>query len=184
MFVVPEMLTRARCDDDVADARQLTATSRRAAGHGGALAPSRHAAARPLLGIGVGVMPGLGASIAVWLSYGHAARTEKSEIPYGQGAIAGVIAPEAANNSKEGGAMVPTLFFGIPGSSGMAIMMAAFRRRAVGPRCSPGIGSPTAGLRRRAANLIAIPLFFLAVPLIAASPAVRRGFAPFAVWSP
>ena len=70
-------------------------------------------------------MPAVGSSVAVWLAYGHAANTTKSEIPFGKGAIAGVIAPEAANNSKEGGAMVPTLFFSIPGSSSMAIMMAA-----------------------------------------------------------
>jgi TctA family transporter len=42
------------------------------------------------------------------------------------GAVEGVIAPEAANNSKEGGALLPTLFFGIPGSSGMVLMLGAF----------------------------------------------------------
>ncbi len=115
-------------------------------------------------------MPGLGASISVWLSYGYAARTVKSEIPFGQGAIAGVIAPEAANNAKEGGAMIPTLFFGIPGSSSMAIMMAALALAgvSVGPRM---LGQDIAltyllGGTVVAANLIAIPLFFLAVPWI------------------
>ena len=45
---------------------------------------------------------------------------------FGKGAVEGVIGPEAANNSKEGGALLPTLFFGIPGSSGMAVMLGAF----------------------------------------------------------
>jgi len=131
-------------------------------------------------------MPGLGASISVWLSYGYAARTVKSEIPFGQGAIAGVIAPEAANNAKEGGAMIPTLFFGIPGSSSMAIMMAALALAgvSVGPRM---LGQDIAltyllGGTVVAANLIAIPLFFLAVPWIVRFSAVRRELiAPFAI---
>ncbi len=137
-------------------------------------------------GIVVGLMPGLGASISVWLSYGYAARTVKSEIPFGQGAIAGVVAPEAANNAKEGGAMIPTLFFGIPGSSSMAIMMAALALAgvSVGPRM---LGQDIAltyllGGAVVAANLIAIPLFFLVVPWIVRFSAVRREMiAPFAI---
>jgi cbb3-type cytochrome oxidase subunit 3 len=137
-------------------------------------------------GIVVGLMPGLGASISVWLSYGYAARTVTSEIPFGQGAIAGVIAPEAANNAKEGGAMIPTLFFGIPGSSSMAIMMAALALAgvSVGPRMlgqDIGLSYLLAGTVI-AANLIAIPLFFMAVPWIVRFSAVRREMiAPFAI---
>nr|QQZ51462.1 tripartite tricarboxylate transporter permease [Phenylobacterium glaciei] len=53
------------------------------------------------IGALVGMVPGLGASAAVWIAYGHARQTHPSDIPYGEGAIAGVIAPEAANNAKE-----------------------------------------------------------------------------------
>ncbi len=49
-------------------------------------------------------------------------------------AVEGVIAPETANNSNEGGSLLPTLFFGVPGSSGMAILMGAF----VVPGIQPG----------------------------------------------
>jgi TctA family transporter len=45
---------------------------------------------------------------------------------FGKGAIEGVIAPETASNGKEGGSLLPTLFFGIPGSSGMAVLLGAF----------------------------------------------------------
>ncbi len=51
---------------------------------------------------------------------------EDSRSVFGKGAIEGVIAPETASNGKEGGSLLPTLFFGIPGSSGMAVLMGAF----------------------------------------------------------
>jgi putative tricarboxylic transport membrane protein len=74
-------------------------------------------------GILIGLTPSVGASVAVWLAYDYAVQNVHSEIPYGKGAITGVIAPEAANNAKEGGAMLPSLLLGIPGSSSMAIIM-------------------------------------------------------------
>jgi TctA family transporter len=79
-----------------------------------------------VLGAGVGLVPGLGGDVAAWTCYGHAVLSSKTPERFGKGAVEGVIAPEAANNSKEGGALLPTLFFGIPGSSGMAIMLGAF----------------------------------------------------------
>jgi TctA family transporter len=71
-------------------------------------------------------MPGLGGSAAAWICYGHAVQTSKTPERFGKGAVEGVIAPETASNAKEGGSLLPTLFFGIPGSSGMAVMMGAF----------------------------------------------------------
>jgi hypothetical protein len=112
------------------------------------------------------------------MSYAYAARTTKSEIPFGKGAIAGVIAPEAANNSKEGGAMIPTLFFGIPGSSGMAVMMAALAF--VGVSVGPSMLTTHVGLSYSLAatvvlaNLLAIPAFFAVVPSIVRLSALRR----------
>jgi putative tricarboxylic transport membrane protein len=53
-------------------------------------------------------------------------QTSKHPERFGHGAVEGVIAPETASNAKEGGSLLPTLFFGIPGSSGMAVMMGAF----------------------------------------------------------
>jgi hypothetical protein len=139
-----------------------------------------------LYGIAVGVMPGVGASVSVWLAYAHAARSVKSETPFGQGAIAGVIAPEAANNSKEGGAMIPTLFFGIPGSSSMAIMMAALAIAgvSVGPNMLGDDLDLTLllGAAVILANLFAIPMFCLTVPWIVKLSALRREMvAPFAI---
>lgn len=79
------------------------------------------------IGAFFGAIPGIGASIIDWLAYGHAARTEKgAQKSFGSGDVRGVIASESANNAKEGGALVPTVAFGVPGSAGMAVLLAAF----------------------------------------------------------
>src|SRR5919108_1906392 len=79
-----------------------------------------------IIGAVIGMIPGLGGSAAAWLCYGHAVQSSKTPERFGKGAIEGVIAPETASNAKEGGSLLPTLFFGLPGSSGMAVMMGAF----------------------------------------------------------
>jgi TctA family transporter len=79
-----------------------------------------------IMGAVIGLIPGLGGDVASWMCYGHAVQSSKTPERFGKGAVEGVIGPEAANNSKEGGALLPTLFFGIPGSSGMAIILGAF----------------------------------------------------------
>jgi TctA family transporter len=78
-----------------------------------------------IIGAIIGLIPGLGGDVACWVCYGHAVQTSKTPERFGHGAVEGVIAPETANNSKEGGALLPTLFFGIPGSSGMTVMIGA-----------------------------------------------------------
>jgi putative tricarboxylic transport membrane protein len=79
-----------------------------------------------IMGAIIGMIPGLGSSAAAWLCYGHAIQSSKHPERFGKGALEGVIAPETASNAREGGALLPTLFFGIPGSSGMAVLMGAF----------------------------------------------------------
>lgn len=76
-----------------------------------------------VIGVLVGVIPGLGGSVVDWLAYGSAVQTAKDRSQFGQGDIRGVIAPESSNNAKEGGGLVPTLIFGIPGSGSMAIFL-------------------------------------------------------------
>jgi len=79
-----------------------------------------------IIGVVIGIIPGLGGNIACFLAYGQAVQTaKKGEIEFGKGNICGVIAPESANNAKEGGALVPTIAFGIPGSGSMAILLGA-----------------------------------------------------------
>ncbi len=79
------------------------------------------------IGAGLGAVPGIGASVVDWIAYGHAARTEKdADIHFGKGDVRGVIASESSNNAKEGGALVPTIAFGVPGSASMALILGAF----------------------------------------------------------
>ncbi len=78
-----------------------------------------------IIGVVVGVIPGLGGSVVDWISYGHAVQTTKDKSNFGKGEIRGVVGPESSNNAKEGGGLVPTLLFGIPGSGSMAIFIGA-----------------------------------------------------------
>ncbi len=75
------------------------------------------------IGVLVGVIPGLGGSVVDWIAYGHTVQTTKDKSQFGKGDIRGVIGPESSNNAKEGGGLVPTLLFGIPGSGSMAIFI-------------------------------------------------------------
>jgi putative tricarboxylic transport membrane protein len=186
LFVVPEMLTRWEFDEaghhraistSIAD---VYAGLRKTFSHMGLVWRAS------LYGIGVGVMPGVGSSVGVWMAYAYAKRKIKSEVPFGKGAVAGVIAPEAANNSKEGGAMVPSLFFGIPGSSSMAIMLGAFV--VIGQPIGPSLltthieTSFVLAATVALANLAAIPMFFAVVPWIVRLAALRREhIVPFAI---
>ena len=79
-----------------------------------------------VLGVAVGFIPGLGGAVVDWISYGMARQTVKNPETFGEGDVRGVIAPESSNNAKEGGALIPTLLFGIPGSGGTAVMLGAF----------------------------------------------------------
>ena len=66
-----------------------------------------------LIGVVVGVIPGLGGSVVDWIAYGHTVQTTKDKARFGKGDVRGVIGPESSNNAKEGGGLVPTLLFGI-----------------------------------------------------------------------
>ncbi|MCB1739640.1 MAG: tripartite tricarboxylate transporter permease [Gammaproteobacteria bacterium] len=79
-----------------------------------------------VIGCLVGALPGLGGSVVDWIAYGHVVQTSRDRENFGHGDIRGVLAPESANNAKEGGALIPTLLFGIPGSGSMAILLGGF----------------------------------------------------------
>jgi putative tricarboxylic transport membrane protein len=78
-----------------------------------------------LLGFFVGVLPGAGATLASFFSYIMEKKLSKTPEKFGKGTIAGVAAPESANNAASGGAMIPLLTLGIPGSGTTAILMGA-----------------------------------------------------------
>ncbi len=78
-----------------------------------------------LVGFFIGILPGAGSTIASFMSYGIEKAVSKHPEEFGKGAIEGVAAPEGANNAETGGALVPLLTLGIPGSGTTAILLAA-----------------------------------------------------------
>ena len=79
-----------------------------------------------ILGFLIGVLPGIGPSLASFLSYGIEKRISKHPEEFGKGAIEGVAGPETANNAGVGGAMVPLFTLGIPGSATTALLLFVF----------------------------------------------------------
>ncbi|MDP2645376.1 MAG: tripartite tricarboxylate transporter permease [Desulfobacterales bacterium] len=78
------------------------------------------------IGTVLGIIPGVGAEVATFVCYGHAKQTSRHPERFGLGTVEGVIAPESAANAKEGGALLTTLAFGLPGSAVMALLLGAF----------------------------------------------------------
>ncbi|MGQ0524484.1 MAG: tripartite tricarboxylate transporter permease [Betaproteobacteria bacterium] len=79
-----------------------------------------------IIGFIIGVLPGAGGTIASILAYTTEKRLSKHPEEFGHGAIEGVAAPEAANNSDTAGALVPLLTLGVPGGGATAVMLGAF----------------------------------------------------------
>ncbi len=90
-----------------------------------------------LIGSIVGIFPGLGSGPASWFAYSAAKKMSKNPDSFGTGNPDGITAPEAANNAVVGGALLPLLTLGIPGSPSIAIIMGAFLIHGIQP--GPGI---------------------------------------------
>lgn len=79
-----------------------------------------------IVGVLVGALPGAGGDLSALITYDQAKRTVKNpEVPFGEGAIEGLVAPESANNATIGGAFIPMLTLGIPGDAVTAVMIGA-----------------------------------------------------------
>jgi len=135
------------------------------------------------LGVFVGALPGLGGAVTNWVAYAHALQTAKDRSKFGKGDIRGVIGPEASNNADNGGALIPTLMFGIPGSASMALFLGALILIGV----EPGIG-----MMERHLDLTYIIIWSLAIAnvigagicLFLAKPIARLTLVPFVLVAP
>lgn len=79
------------------------------------------------MGTMLGAIPGIGSAVIDWIVYGYAKRSEKgADESFGHGDVRGVIAPESANNAKEGGHLLPTIAFGVPAGASMTLLLGAF----------------------------------------------------------
>ena len=86
-----------------------------------------------VIGTFIGIIPGTGSGVASWLSYNEAKRVSKNKDKFGNGAIEGVIASEAANNGVTGGTLVPLLCLGIPGDVVTAVLLGALMIQGLSP---------------------------------------------------
>ena len=136
-----------------------------------------------IVGVWVGVLPGLGSSVADWFAYAHAVQTEKNTENFGKGDVRGVIAPESSNNAKEGGALIPTIAFGIPGSTSLALMLVAF----ISVGITPGSAMLTDQLPYTMAMiwvLVIANLIAAALAMGASAPFARLSLMPFYIIVP
>ncbi len=130
------------------------------------------------LGVFLGALPGLGGPVTNWMTYGHTIQSAKDRSQFGKGDIRGVIGPEASNNADNGGALIPTLMFGIPGSGSMALFLGALVLIGI----EPGIG-----MMERHLDLTFIIIWSLAIAnvigagicLFLARPIARLTLVPF-----
>lgn len=85
------------------------------------------------LGVGIGVIPGVGEDIAAWAAYDAAKKADPDPESFGRGNVNGLIAPEVANNACIGGAIIPVLTLGVPGSPPAAMLLGALNLHGVRP---------------------------------------------------
>jgi putative tricarboxylic transport membrane protein len=86
-----------------------------------------------LIGVLVGLIPGTGAAIATWISYGQAKQWSRHPEKFGTGCVEGLVASDACNNGVPGGALIPTVTLGIPGSGTTLVIMAALMINGITP---------------------------------------------------
>ncbi len=125
-----------------------------------------------VIGSVIGMLPGAGADIAAWISYGVSKRFARRPEEYGKGSLEGLADATGANNAALGGAWIPALVFGIPGDSATAIALGVLLMKNITPgpdifdaSQSPGQASLVIAIYATfvIANLILIPLGWLAI---------------------
>ncbi|MEL6839440.1 MAG: tripartite tricarboxylate transporter permease [Pseudomonadota bacterium] len=94
-----------------------------------------------VIGTGVGALPGVGEDVAGWVSYGVGKSVSHDGKNFGKGSLEGLLSSETANNACIGGALIPLLVLGIPGSPPAAALMGAFKLNNIipGPTIDPEI---------------------------------------------
>jgi len=95
-----------------------------------------------LIGTFMGIIPGVGGAITTIVAYGQTVQTSKHPERFGKGEVAGVIAPEAANNSKDASGFLPGLIFGIPSHVEMAVLLGSLTILGVDPGPSLVLNHP------------------------------------------
>lgn len=118
------MLFSARGSQGIAEVHGVGSASRMMDGFWSTVRSWRIVLVSSLIGFISGLIPGISGTLASFLAYGQARRMSRDPDGFGHGAVEGVIAPETANDSDKGGAMLPTLAFGIPGGVMWTVILA------------------------------------------------------------
>ncbi len=129
LFAIPELVNLVVSGQSIARERRETLSQQAARDVWNGMVHALHhkwlILRSSLIGVFVGIMPGLGASAAHWIAYAQARQTEKGAVrTFGTGDVRGVIGSDAARNASGGGTLIPTVFFSIPGSGGSALLLA------------------------------------------------------------
>jgi TctA family transporter len=131
----------------------------------------------------VGAIPGLGGSVVDWIAYGHVVQTSRDKSKFGSGDIRGVLAPESANNACQGGALMPTLLFGVPGSGSMAVLLAGLVLLGIEP--GPSMVGPNLSLTYTVVWSLALAnVIGAGICLVLAGPIARLTLIPFTLIAP
>jgi TctA family transporter len=133
LFAISEMLDIAVKSRTISDVPRVQSQARMLDGVKDAFRNWGLALRCSAIGVYIGMMPGLGQSVVDWVAYGHAVQSSKDKSKFGTGDIRGVIAPESANNAHRGGALMPTITFGIPGDAMMAVVLGAMMIQGLRP---------------------------------------------------
>ncbi len=126
-----------------------------------------HIVRSALIGVGIGAVPGIGEDIAAWVSYGTAKNTSRHPEAFGTGCDEGIIASETANNACIGGAMIPLLSLGIPGSPPAAMLLGALLLHGIAPGPMLHVEQPTFVFQVSAILLMASAAMYISGILLA-----------------
>ncbi|MDR0828373.1 MAG: tripartite tricarboxylate transporter permease [Desulfovibrio sp.] len=138
-----------------------------------------------LIGTLVGMLPGAGGEIAAIIAYNESKRWDKNPDRYGTGIIEGVASSECANNAVIGGALIPMLTLGIPGSAVAAVMLGALLAKGIQPGfkvfTATGDLAYTFIFSQFAVNLLMIPIGLLLIRLMVRLLSIRLTFVAIAI---
>lgn len=136
-----------------------------------------------LIGVGIGAVPGIGEDIAAWVAYGTAKKSSKNPELFGTGTEEGIIASETANNACIGGAMIPLLSMGIPGSPPAAMLLGALLLHGIAPGPMLEIERPGFTLQISAILLLASFAMWI-VGMLLAKQVIKLLHVPAALFMP
>lgn len=123
VFVIPEIVDLIQQNRSISDRPAMGSGSRQ--GIRDVIANKWIVLRSATVGCLVGAMPGVAGAVVDWIVYGQTVRGAKDKSKFGKGDVRGVIGVESSNNAVLGGALVPTLLFGVPGPGSTALLLSA-----------------------------------------------------------